>query len=154
MQGVAVAAHLSSAESLVARSLRLTSEATEATLGAIGRVTGSLDVRLYASDARTLGVDGQFQLSRLPGAIPLATLDEMVMKRVMGDSDYKAPEQTQAPLVHCVNRCVRVVCVCVRLCVCARVCVLRSFGRRVPPKLFVALRRHDSNLSHYRCITG
>jgi hypothetical protein len=104
MQSVAVAAHLSSAESLAARSLRLTTNGTEATLGAIGRVTGSLDVRLYASDVGTLGVDGHFQLSRLPAAIPLSTLDEMVMKRVMNDSDYKAPEQTQALLVHCVNR--------------------------------------------------
>lgn len=106
MQGVAAKAHLSSAESFAARSLRLTTEGTEATLGAIGRVTGSLDARLYASDAGTLGVDGEFQLSRLPAAIPLSTLDEMVMKQVMGDSNYKAPEQTHASLVHCVNRCV------------------------------------------------
>jgi hypothetical protein len=52
------------------------------------------------------GVDGEFRLSRLPTSLPLSSLHEMVMKLVMRDSTFEAPEQTHAPLVHCVTRCV------------------------------------------------
>jgi hypothetical protein len=55
MQDVAAAGHLSSAEPFEARALHLTAREAETTIGAIGRVKGSLDVKLYAADAGTLG---------------------------------------------------------------------------------------------------